>query len=110
VRRCAGHCKMKEEPPIFLIVFFFLFTQASQLCLEEGDHEYFSYTSFFLLDIMLYAGRHPLEVVAARQKDALEAFRRRKLPMAIQYVNMWRICLAKLLNKIGVDQEVFELI
>jgi len=83
--------------------------KASQMCLEEGDHEYFSYTSFFLLDITLYTGRHPLEVVLARQKDVLEAFRRRKLPMAIKYVNMWRICVAKLLDKIGPNQEEYEM-
>ena len=83
--------------------------KASQMCIEEGDHEYLSYTSFYLLDITLYTGRQPLEVVMARQKDTLEAFRYRKLPMAIKYVNMWRICLAKLLDKVGVDHEEYEM-
>lgn len=83
--------------------------KASLMCLEEGDHEYFSYTSFFLLDLTLYAGRHPLEVVASRQKDVLESFKKRKLPMAIKYVNMWRICLAKLLGDMAADQEEFSM-
>lgn len=83
--------------------------RASLMCLEEGDHEYFSYTSFFLLDLTLYAGRHPLEVVASRQKDVLEAFRKRKLPMAIKYVTIWRICLSKLLGDMAVDQEEFDM-
>ena len=83
--------------------------QAAQLCLKEGDYEYYVYSVVFLLDIMLYTGQHPLEVVWARRNDMLDAFRRRKLSMAIKYLNMWCICLAKLLNKIEPDQEEYEI-
>ena len=85
------------------------YSRAAQLCLDVGDYEYYAYGVGFLLNITLYTGKHPLEVLWTRQNATLEAFGRRKLPMGIKYVNIWRICLAKLLNKIGVDQEEYEM-
>ena len=85
------------------------YNSAAQLCLKEGDHAYYAYSTIFLLDILLYTGQHPLEVVWAKQNNVLQALRRRKLSVAIKYVNMWRICLAKLINKIGLDEEEYEM-
>ena len=65
--------------------------------------------SNFLLDLMFYCGRYPLDVFAMKQNEILAAFKRRKLPMAVKYLNMWRICLAKLIGDVGVEQEEYDI-
>ena len=83
--------------------------RANRMCLDAGDLEYYSYTSFFYLDALFYGAQSPLERVQQAQLDALANFRRRKLPVATAYLRIWRVCLAKLLGQLGPTEELMDM-